>query len=204
MNTPAQIIRFKAASSRAFTLPEIMTVTAVFTLLMLALISCNIFGLRLYHISQTKLVATADGRKALNQVREKIRQGKMVLIGIGDSAGFTNVSDNLPQIGNALQIYPTTNLALFTRYYLDAGDHCLKSVTDNGQDPSVVSRFITNEMVFQAEDFRGNVLTNDDNNRVIRMTLEFFQWEYPIATIGKGGLYDYYRLQTRVTRRLIE
>ena len=68
----------------------------------------------------------------------------------------------------------------------------------------VVARFVTNQFVFQAEDFRGNVLTNNDNNRVIKMTLEFFQWEYPIATIGQGSLYDYYRIQTRVTRRMIE
>jgi hypothetical protein len=59
-------------------------------------------------------------------------------------------------------------------------------------------------MVFRAEDFRGNILTNDRNNRVIRMMLEFYQWEYPIASAGPGGMYDYYRLQTRITRRLIE
>jgi prepilin-type N-terminal cleavage/methylation domain-containing protein len=191
-------------SQPAFTLAEVVIVMAVFSLLALSLISCQIFGLRMYQISQTKLAATADGRKALNNVREKIRQGKIVVIGMGDGAFFTNIDDTLPQIGNALQVYPTTNLNVFTRYYLDSDDNNLKSVTADGDHPSIVARFVTNQMVFQAEDYRGNVLTNDDNNRVIRMTLEFFQWEHPVATIGQGGLYDYYRLQTRVTRRLIE
>lgn len=194
--------RFRRAL--AFTTAEIVVVMAIFTLLVICLVNSQLFGLKMYEISQTKLAATADGRKALNNVRERIRQGKIVFIGNGDNLSFSNITDNFPQIGNAVQIHATTNLSEFTRFYLDPADNNLKSVTANGQQPTVVARFITNQIVFQAEDFRGNILTNDDNNRVIRMTLEFYQWEYPVATIGEGGMYDYYRLQTRVTRRMIE
>jgi prepilin-type N-terminal cleavage/methylation domain-containing protein len=206
-NCPAELIQGSARGTKrlgAFTLAEMVVVMAVFSLLSLCLISSHMFGLRLYQISQTKLAATADGRKALNQVRDRIREGKIVQVGTGSATYFTNVVDNLPQIGNAIQIYPTTNLNVFTRIYLDSSDSNLKMVTGNGQQPEIVARFITNNLVFRAEDFRGTVLTNDDNNRVIRMTLEFYQWEYPVATIGQGGMYDYYRLQTRITRRLIE
>jgi prepilin-type N-terminal cleavage/methylation domain len=190
--------------ARGFTLSEIMVVMAIFSMLVICLVSSQIFGLRMHQIAQTKLSATADGRKALNHVRERIRQGKIVLVGHGSNLGFTNIADSYPQIGNAVQIHSTTNMNQFTRFYLDPTDNNLKSITHSGGTPEIVARFVTNRMVFQAEDFRGNVLTNDDNNRVIRMTLEFYQWEYPIATIGNGGLYDYYRLQTRITRRLIE
>jgi prepilin-type N-terminal cleavage/methylation domain-containing protein len=202
MNTSSHSV--SPVSLRAFTLPEIVIVMAIFSLLMVALASSQLFGLRMYNISETKLAATSDGRKALNEVRERIRQGKIVLVGNGDGASFTNITDNDPQIGNALQIYPTTNLNNFVRFYRDAEDSNLKKVTSNDLEPQIVARFITNQFIFQAEDFRGTVLTNDDNNRVIKMTLEFYKWEYPYATIGHGGLYDYYRLQTRVTRRLIE
>lgn len=195
---------YRGRISLAFTLPEIMIVIAIFSLLLVVLVSSNIFGLRMYRIAETKLSATADGRKALNEIREKIRQSKIVIIGNGNSSGFTNIGDDLLQIGNALQVYPTTNLNVFTRYYLDPEDDNLKRIVSGSTEPSIVSRFVTNRLIFQAEDFRGNILTNDNNNRVVRMTLEFSQWEYPIATVGKGGLYDYYRLQTRVTRRLIE
>jgi hypothetical protein len=41
------------------------------------------------------------------------------------------------------------------------------------------------------------VLTNDQNNRVIRMNLEFYQWEF-------SDVYEYYRLQTKITCRAIE
>lgn len=180
-----------------------MIVMTIFSLLVIALMSCQLFGLRTYKISETKLAATADGRRALNQIRERIRQGKIVLIGNGDASSFTNVPDDSPQIGNALEIYPTTNRSVFTRFYLNHASHNLESINNSGEFLTI-AKFVTNQLVFQAEDFRGNVLTNDENNRVIRMTLEFYQWEYPIATIGRGGMYDYYRLQTRMTRRLIE
>ncbi len=181
-----------------------MIVVVIFSVLIVVLLSSQLFGLRMHRVAETKLAATADGRKALNQVREQIREAKLMYVGTSNGTNFTPVVDNLPQNGNALQIYPTTNLTRYTRYYLDAADHRLKSISSTGGPPTIIASYITNDLVFSAEDFRGNVLTNDDNNRVIRMTLEFYQWEYPIATIGKGGLYDYYRLQTRITRRLIE
>ena len=181
-----------------------MVVMAIFSLLVLALVSTQLFGLRMYRISETKLAGTAEGRKALNAIRDGIRQGKTVVIGNGSASGFTNIADNQPQLGNALQVYPTTNLNIFTRYYMDSADHELKVITSANLAPRVVARYVTNQLVFQAENFAGKVLTTDENNRVVRMTLEFYQWEYPIARIGDGGLYDYYRLQTKVTRRSFE
>lgn len=189
---------------RAFTLPELMVVMAIFTLLGLVLVTSQLFGMRMQRLSETKLAATASGRKALNEVRNEIQEGKILLIGKGDNATFNRIPDNAPQVGNALQIYPTTNLSNFIRYYLDTNDNSLKRITSFNGQPLVLASFITNQWIFQAEDFRGDVLTNQQNNRVIRMLLEFYRWEYPIATVGENGMYDYYRLQTRITRRTIE
>ena len=70
---------------------------------------------------------------------------------------------------------------------------------------SVAGLCVTNEFVFQAEDFQGNVLTNNQENRVIRMVLEFYQWEFRSSTnTPKKGLYDYYRLQTKLTQRALD
>lgn len=71
---------------------------------------------------------------------------------------------------------------------------------------NVVANYITNQNIFFAEDYMANVLTNNQDNRVIQMTMYFSQWEYPIAIIGSNDInaYDYYRLQTRATRRAIE
>jgi hypothetical protein len=66
--------------------------------------------------------------------------------------------------------------------------------------------YITNTIVFDAEDFQGNIVTNNPkNNQVYHMTLQFYQWEYPIGFIGGSGFnaYDFYQLRTRVCRRAI-
>jgi prepilin-type N-terminal cleavage/methylation domain-containing protein len=202
LSTPS--IRRCRKGTRAFTIPEMMIVMAIFSLLMVALMACQLFGARLKVYSETKLTATAAGRMALNQVRNEIRSGKILTIGTGDGLSFTNIPDNTVQVGNALEINPTTNTAGYIRYYLDTNDNSLKRVTSLNAQPQTLASFVTNRLVFQAEDFRGNVLTNDQNNRVIRMTLEFYRWEYPIATAGSGAMYDYYRLQTRITRRTID
>ena len=53
-------------------------------------------------------------------------------------------------------------------------------------------------MAFTAQDFSGNVLTNNQNNRVIHLTLEFYQ----PARFLLGA--DYYKLETSMTRRALQ
>ena len=55
----------------------------------------------------------------------------------------------------------------------------------------------------QPEDFAGNILTNNQNNRIIGLKLEFYQIQYPKMPVGPGQYYDYYQLHTRITRRTI-
>jgi prepilin-type N-terminal cleavage/methylation domain-containing protein len=193
-----------APSHRAFTLPEIMTVMALFALVLLSLISSQIMGMKMYRISESKLTATAGGRRALNRVRDEIRSGKMLLVGSGGSSTFTPIAEGTPHLGNAVQVYATTNTNSFVRYYLDPNEDRLKRVASGSTNVQVIANYVTNDFAFRAEDFQGNVLTNNQNNRVIRMVLEFYQWEFPVQTTGTNGRYDYYRLQTRITRRTIE
>jgi hypothetical protein len=58
--------------------------------------------------------------------------------------------------------------------------------------------------VFSSEDFAGNVLSNSFNNRVICVRLQFFRLDDPTIAIGAGHYYDFYQLQTRITRRALE
>lgn len=191
-------------ASRAFTLTELLVTMSVFMLLMAGLMAAQLTGMKMRRIAETKLSATATGRHALNQIRNEIRTAKLLSVGTGNSASFVVAPDLTPQTGNALQICATTNKNNFVRYYLDASAQSLMRVTSADPTPEVVAPYVTNQIVFAAEDFRGNTLTNSQNNRVIRMVLELYKWEFPIATAGNGGLYDYFRLQTRMTRRAIE
>ena len=188
----------------AFTLTDLMTALLIFSLVVLGIVYTHLFSLRMFRITVTKLSASAGARKSLNLVRDEIRSGKMLYVGNGDNLGFTRIADNNPQEGNALQIYPTGSTNTYVRYYLDSANQELKRVVAGSTQPIIIARCITNQLAFCAEDFAGNSLTNSQNNRVVRMTLEFFQWDFPAAQARAGSYYDYYRLQTRITRRTIE
>lgn len=183
----------------AFSLPELMITLAIFSLLILATVSSQICGLRLYRIADTKLNVTTESRRVLDQVRDEIWSSKLVFVGNGgDISSFTLVADHAPHVGNALKICATTDTNRFVFYYLDATDSSLKRMTSATNLVTVLARNITNQMVFSAEDFRGVTVTNYLNNRVIKMALQVQRPEY------FGGLAECSHLQTRVTRRSID
>ncbi len=188
----------------AYTLTEIMVASALFSLVILGSIGANIFGLRLYGITKAKLGASDEAREAVSQLVNEVRGAKIVRVGNGSLNSFTSIPKGQPQAGNALQVFPTTNSTPFIRYYWDSTDTRFKRTTDGAGSSIVVANFITNQIVFRAEDHLGNVMTNGQNNRVINLKLEFYQIQYPIVNIGPGGLFDYYKLETRITRRALE
>jgi prepilin-type N-terminal cleavage/methylation domain-containing protein len=184
-------------SAGAFTFLEMMLTMAIFSMLVAASVSSQILGLRLYSVVDAKMTVTSDARRALDTVRDEIRSGKLLYVGNGNAGCFALLPDNAPRIGNALRICPTTDTNSYVYYFLDA-DTCLKRMVSGNSDVSVVAHNVTNQFVFQAEDFQGNVLTNYQNNRVIDMTLQVSQ------TAGAGLLAQSYPLQTRIARRAIE
>jgi type II secretory pathway pseudopilin PulG len=202
----------------AFTLVETMISVSVYlTVFIGVMVAIQVFALRIYTLAATKLSATEYGRKALNQIRDDIRQGTYLQVGnvpaSGNPTGFTPIANNTAAQGNALQIYSTTNFgAPYSTYYLDQsipGTNYLKQYSVNANNvatTNILVGYITNTIVFDAEDFQGNIVTNNPkNNQVYHMTLQFYQWEYPIGYIGGHGFnaYDFYQLRTKVARRAI-
>jgi prepilin-type N-terminal cleavage/methylation domain-containing protein len=202
-------------NARGVTLPEMMITVVVFLYIFTGVwLAVQLFGLRVYTLAATKLSATADGRKALNMVRDQIRAGKIINVGncsnaIGSS--FQLITNGLQQ-GNALQIYPTTNTAGYTIFYLDTSTTTNRllqfNVTNNVTTyTNTLAKYITNVIVFNLEDWQTNIPLSEatlDNRLLVRMTMQFSQWEYPIAKIGPSNswnAYDYYQLRTRVFRR---
>jgi prepilin-type N-terminal cleavage/methylation domain-containing protein len=188
----------------AYTLTEIMVASAIFSLVVLGSVGANLFGLKLYGITKAKLGASDEARKAISKLVNEVRSAKVVRVGNGSLSTFANIPVGQPQAGNALQIFPTTNSTPFIRYYWDSSDQRFKRTTDGAASSVVVANYISNQVVFRAEDHLGNVMTSGQNNRVIDLKLEFFQLEYPNVYIGPGGLFDYYKLETRITRRALE
>jgi Tfp pilus assembly major pilin PilA len=210
----------------AFTLVEMMFSAGIYLAIMVGVIvAIQIFALRIYTLAATKLTATQGSRKALNQIRDDIRQGKGLQVGNTDNSGnFTAVGGTNGAIGNALQIFTTTNFSgpPYSLYYLQtnllgsvAGNNAVSSntllwtfVTTNSTTTVNLATYITNLDIFSAQDCWGNTISNFvKNNQVYTVKLQFYQWEYPIAVIStNGGLnaYDFYQLRTRVCRRALD
>jgi prepilin-type N-terminal cleavage/methylation domain-containing protein len=212
----------------AFTLAEMLIAMGIFSMVIAAMVATQLFGLRVYTLAATKLSATAGCRKALNQIRDQVRQAKTLNVGSCNSTpgSFNPLGMTNNQVGNALLVYPTTNQSVYTIFYLDTTTttNCnLKqfTVASNAANTSLISNtftlagYITNQDIFAAQDYTGNILTNENqvdntlesipNRLVIFVKLQFYQWEYPIAYVGTntgyGNMYDYYQLRTKITRR---
>jgi type II secretory pathway pseudopilin PulG len=183
-------VRFLRAGVQAFTLAELMVMVAIFLMLVVAMLSSQLFGMRLYRASETRLMAAADAREALNHVRAEIRSAQLICVGNGDDATFKLVADNQPHQGNALRIYPVAaNTNHYVYYYMDAANSCLKRIVSDTREEQVVAN---------NEDFQGNVVTNYVNNQVLRVNLEFCRREYATAD---GTQFGCYQLQTRISPR---
>ena len=189
--------------SKGFTLPEMMVTMAIFGLVSAGIISTHLFGLRMCEITKAKLGASDDSRRALDKIVNEIRSASTVRVGDGSSGTFVEAALNAPQLGNAVEIYPTSATNSWIRYYVDSGDKQLKRKVSGSAALSVVAHFVTNSAAFTSEDAYGNVLTNNANNRVLGMSLEFYQMQYPMVKVGPGNFYDFYKLETKITRRRI-
>lgn len=211
---PANLCSRRVCGSSGFTLAEMMVSIFVYLFIFVGvMVAIQIFGLRVYTLAATKLSATTGGRQTLNTIRDQIRRAQHVYVGTYNPTNghtFAQAPNGSLQMGNALAvIYTNRTSSNYMVYYQDSTQptNLLCSVSTNGT-VTVLAKYVTNYYCFYAEDYQTNVLTTYNNNPVIHVILQFDQWEYPIAFIGTGtntvgvNAYDYYRLQTRISRRL--
>lgn len=191
-------------ASQAFTLAEIQISMAILMLVIGGVISSHVFGLKLNEATRAKLSASDSARNSLNKIVNDIRSAKTIQVGSGNLNGFSPVTDGSPQKGSALRIYPTTNTNSFVVYYLDTSDSKLKKASTSATNPVPIAEYLTNTVLFTSESYNGTVLTDNQNNRVIGVDMQFYQIRYPITTIGAGGYFDYYQVKTKITRRTLE
>lgn len=190
----------------AFTVMELMTALAVFSLVVAATVAIQLFAMRVYTLAGTKISAATGARKVLGAIRDSIRSSKLTYVGTynpSDGSGFVQAPDGSPQKGNALAL-SFSDGGNYVIFYQDSSSptNLLCSVS-NGV-VTVLAKYVTNYYCFRAEDYQGNTLSNYQSLPVIDITLQFYQWEYPLAHIGNGSAanyYNWYRLETKVTRR---
>ncbi len=202
---PLSPCRLEHCPAGGFTLPELMVAMGIFSLLVVGVIQVHAMGLRMDQLARSKLGASEESRAAIGQMVREIRTAGVVRVGTGGLTSFQQIAHGRRQAGNALQIQPSkSDPSTFVRYYWDSDDGKLKRTTDGATEALIVANSIRNASVFSAEDAFGNVLTNNQNNRVIGVQLEFYQLQHPTVAIGPGSLYDFYQLRTKITRRALE
>ena len=194
----------------AFTTTEMIVTATLFLLLVAGVLYGYLFGLSMYQITNVKLGATDDARKGFIRLTDEIRSAWQVQIGNGTQSNFTQVASNALQRGNALQIYmQTSDTNSWIRYWYQTNSAGTNFTTllraQSGQNYNlIICHSITNlQPLFTSEDSNGNVISSNVNNRVIGVTLQFYQLEYPRINVGPGSYYDFYQLHTRITRRTL-
>jgi type II secretory pathway pseudopilin PulG len=210
-------LNLSRARTAGFTLVEVYMASAIALMLVIAITAVEFFAAHVYTLAATKLTSTAAGRQVMNQMRDAIRGADDVKVGIYDPVAntFSTIAIGTPQIGNALVIYTNNpngqNTNSGTIYFMNtqASNVCSVVYSNNTVLPSTIvtniAVYITNYYAFDAEDSLTNILTTYVNNRVIHVKFQFCQWEFPLAGVaGQNAMYDYYQLQTRATRRIID
>jgi hypothetical protein len=192
-----------ASRQRAATLVETLITVVTAVMVVGAIMSAYIYALKIVQFTRPKLSASDEARQAVSLLTEEIRGARLIKIGSGNVSNFTEAGAFSPQIGSALQLYPTTNYNSFVRYFWDSGDKKLKRTTNGMTATFVVANSVSNQLVFSAEDHLGQVSSNNFNNRVIAMDLRFYQIQHPIVMVGPGQYYDFYQLRTKITRRTL-
>jgi hypothetical protein len=152
----------------------------------------------MYEIARVKLGASDKARKAISALSDEIRRAKIVKVGTITSGVFKEVGLNLPQQGNVIQIYTTSDTNKFVRYFRDT-DQALKRMSNNLT--TVVAASVTNKVVFTKENATGTILTNDMGKYVVGMTLQFCDLDFMSASSSSNNLYDNYELKTKITPR---
>jgi Tfp pilus assembly protein PilW len=208
---PARGLRSQAGA----TLVEVMFASAILLLVIAAVLSAQLMGMRLTQLVESKAGASDSSRKILSQLPADIRSAKRWNIGnLSASTNFTSLADGSAQSGTALQLFPTTNFSTpYILYYFDLSDtnnsngRLMRTVNTNW-NPVVLASNLINTLYFIAEDYTGKTATNQGSSsaykNVIHTTLQYCQFQYPLTQVGSNQLYDYYKMDFKATPHLPE
>lgn len=187
----------KRAAANAFTLPEMLIAATIFLLMVGGIIVANLFGLRMFQLVQTKMNATSWSRLTMEKLQNEIHGCNTAQLGNISNGVFTGLLDGEAQQGSGLLIYPSASTNSFILYFVNTDDQTLRRTTDQPGSTMILASAVTNTLPFSAQDLTGTILTNNLNNRVIHVALEFYQPAYFMQHA------DYYKFETSVKQRVV-
>ena len=191
------------SAARAFTLTELLVVSALAVIVGAMLLSALFFANKMWQITQAKIQSADKSRQVIRLVSSSVHSARILRVGTGNFSSFSEAPLDTPQQGNALQIHSTFDTNSYIRYFLDSGDKTLKYMTNGSTAPVAVAKEVINGVVFRMEDFQGNVLTSKQNNCVIGLTLDFSEIEGPGIKVGPGQYYQSFRVTTKMAQRTL-
>lgn len=188
------------ASRSGLTLVEMMITMSIFFMLMAGLIAVQFFGMRQDQLIESKLGASDQSRKAFDVMTLEIRKSKVFRVGNGTQSTFTPVPNGTGQQGTAIQLSFSTDTNSYVRYYFETNNARLCRIQSGVTGYRIIANDLTNQMNFRAVDYTGtNLVTDITYKYVICVALHFKQYQYPLTQVGPGYLYDYYKLEFKVT-----
>lgn len=142
--------RIRARRGQAgLTLPELMTTSAVFSLVVVGLIYCQLFGLSQDELVNSKIGAAEQARLSFNDLATDIRAAKIWTVGNGSLNSFSPVPLGTSQRGNALMVSLTTDTNKYYLYYFDTNACKLYRGHSGSPRTTLLAQFLTNSMYFQ-------------------------------------------------------
>jgi len=192
-------------SSQAMTLIEMMVAMSIFSLAVIALIYTQMFAMRQNQLVNSKLGASDQSRRGFDVLARDIRSCKIWQVGNGTVAangtvsGFTPIPNGTAQQGTALKVHLTTDTNSYALYCFDTNKCQLRRVHTGETGSKLIAEHLTNSMYFRAENYRGAIQTDLTHKGVINVVMQFFQYQFPTTLVGPGCLYDYYKMEFRLT-----
>jgi hypothetical protein len=181
------------------TLVEILITAAVFSMVVVGLLSLSSFMLRCDQLVCSKVGATEMSRMSFDLLTRDIRSAKIWQVGSGSASSFTPTPNGVNQAGNALQICLSADTNSFIRYFFDTNAATLNRQLSGVSSAQVLARSLTNTMYFQAENYNGNQVTDLQYKYVIHVLMQFCQFQFPLTRVGPGYYYNYYRIEFRIS-----
>ena len=174
-----------------------------------ALLTAQLVGLRLGQLVDSKSGASDASRRALQQLPVDIHSAKSWQIGSLTGTNFSGITNGTVQ-GAALQLCQTSAGTQYIIYYFTnvaANNGVLFRTSTANWNPTVVASNLINTLYFTDENYNGVVQTNFNGQSykgLIHVILQFCQFQYPLTQVGTNGLYDYYKLEFKATPHLPE
>jgi hypothetical protein len=188
---------------RGYTLTDLLVSVSIFLMVIGALLSSHLFGLRLTEFSRNSIEASDGFVRQFGSLSADLSSARGIAVGNGNRSYFAAVPAGSPLRGPALQVYPSTDTNQFVRYYWDSADRSLKRLASDGREQTL-AQCLTNQEIFALEDYAGATLTQPSPHAVVAVRLQFYALSGTGVAFGPDKYYTAYQRQFRIASKTLE